>query len=214
MEKIRKISKEQVVMAFVATCIETTARQLNTNYNEIYQRMERVGMIENYILPNYETTVYHRSTEKVENPICRFGRKHLDFGQGFYVTNLREQAVAWANNTARNRKIPALLNRYKLERETILKNYKCKMFKAYDEEWLEFIAGNRSGLDLAKEFDYVEGGVANDRVIDTINLYMAGLIPIEIALEELSKHQPNNQMCILNQDIINKHLRYDRTEKL
>lgn len=54
MEKIRKISKEQVVMAFVATCIETTARQLNTNYNEIYQRMERVGMIENYILPNYE----------------------------------------------------------------------------------------------------------------------------------------------------------------
>ena len=47
MEKIRKISKEQVVMAFVATCIETTARQLNTNYNEIYQRMERVGMIEN-----------------------------------------------------------------------------------------------------------------------------------------------------------------------
>lgn len=44
MEKIRKISKEQVVMAFVATCIETTARQLNTNYNEIYQRMERVGM--------------------------------------------------------------------------------------------------------------------------------------------------------------------------
>lgn len=153
-------------------------------------------------------------TEKVENPICRFGRKHLDFGQGFYVTNLREQAVAWANNTARNRKTPALLNRYKLERETILKNYKCKMFKAYDEEWLEFIAGNRSGLDLAKEFDYVEGGVANDRVIDTINLYMAGLIPIEIALEELSKHQPNNQMCILNQDIINKHLRYDRTEKL
>ena len=29
-------------------------RKLNTNYNEIYQRMERVGMIENYILPNYE----------------------------------------------------------------------------------------------------------------------------------------------------------------
>lgn len=54
MEEIRKISKEQIVMAFVATCIETTARQLNTTYNEIFQRMERVGMIENYIIPNYE----------------------------------------------------------------------------------------------------------------------------------------------------------------
>ncbi len=54
MERIRKISKEQIVMAFVATCIETTARRLNTDYREIYQRMERVGMIDNYILPNYE----------------------------------------------------------------------------------------------------------------------------------------------------------------
>ena len=41
-------------MAFVATCIETTARQQGTDYFEIYQRMERVGMIENYIIPNYE----------------------------------------------------------------------------------------------------------------------------------------------------------------
>ncbi len=54
MEKLRKISKEQVIMAFVATCIETTARRLDTDYNEIYQRMERVGMIDNFIVPNYE----------------------------------------------------------------------------------------------------------------------------------------------------------------
>lgn len=54
MEEIRKISKEQIVMVFVATCIETTARQLGIDYSEIYQRMNRVGMIENYIMPNYE----------------------------------------------------------------------------------------------------------------------------------------------------------------
>lgn len=54
LEEIRKIPKEQVVMAFVATCIETTARQLGTDYAEIFRRMERVGMIEDYILPNYE----------------------------------------------------------------------------------------------------------------------------------------------------------------
>lgn len=54
MDEIRKISKEQVVMSFVATCIETTARYLNTDYREIFQRMERVGMIDDYIIPNYE----------------------------------------------------------------------------------------------------------------------------------------------------------------
>lgn len=159
-------------------------------------------------------TVYHGSTEKVETPICRFGRKNLDFGQGFYVTDIREQAITWANNMSRNRNMPPLLNRYHLDREAILKHAKCKLFKAYDEEWLTFIIGNRSGEDLAKEYDYVEGGVANDRVIDTVNLYMAGLIDATSALRELSKHRPNNQICILNQDIVNNNLIYDGTEEL
>ena len=59
--------------------------------------------------------VYHGGTETIEKPICKFGRKNLDFGQGFYVTNLREQAVTWANNMSRNRNKPAVLNRYKLD---------------------------------------------------------------------------------------------------
>lgn len=159
-------------------------------------------------------TVYHGSTEKVETPICRFGRKNLDFGQGFYVTDIREQAITWANNMSRNRNMPPLLNRYHLDREAILKHAKYKLFKAYDEEWLTFIIGNRSGEDLAKEYDYVEGGVANDRVIDTVNLYMSGLIDATSALRELSKHRPNNQICILNQDIVNNYLIYDGTEEL
>lgn len=54
MEELRTISEEQILMAFVATCIETTARFLNADYKEIFQRMERVGMIDNYIIPNYD----------------------------------------------------------------------------------------------------------------------------------------------------------------
>ena len=54
MEEFIKISKEQIIMAFVATCIETTARYLGTDYSEVYSRMNKVGMIENYIIPNYE----------------------------------------------------------------------------------------------------------------------------------------------------------------
>ena len=54
MEQVRSISKEQVTMAFVATCIETTARYLNTDYREVFERRERIGMIDDYILPNYE----------------------------------------------------------------------------------------------------------------------------------------------------------------
>ena len=66
--------------------------------------------------------VYQGSTEKVEHPICALGRPNLDFGQGFYVTNLREQALLWANHISKNRNKPALLNRYLLNQ----KFKKCK----------------------------------------------------------------------------------------
>lgn len=54
MEQLRYIPQNQIVMAFVATCIETTARLLNTNYREVFHRMDCTGMIDNFILPNYE----------------------------------------------------------------------------------------------------------------------------------------------------------------
>lgn len=161
-----------------------------------------------------EIVVYHGGTDIIENPICKFGRENLDFGQGFYITDLREQAVIWAGNMAKARNKSAILNRYKLNKSAILDEYKYKIFKAYDKEWFEFIIGNRIGLELFKRYDYIEGGIANDRVIDTINLYIAGLIDFNFALRELSKHSPNNQMCILNQDIVNKHLIFDGTEQL
>ena len=55
MKNVVEIPTTQVVMAFVATCIETTARWLGTSYKDVYQRMKRVNLIEQYILPHYET---------------------------------------------------------------------------------------------------------------------------------------------------------------
>lgn len=160
-----------------------------------------------------EIIVYHGGTDRIENPICKFGRKNLDFGQGFYLTDLLEQAITWGKNIASVRNKIVVINRYKLNREDILRNYNYKTFESYDKEWLEFIVGNRTGQNPAAEFDYVEGSVANDRVIDTINLYISGLMDLNTALGELSKHQPNNQICILNQEIINKYLVFDGTEQ-
>ena len=55
MKNVVEISMTQVIMTFVDTCVETTARLLNTSYKEVYQRMKRVGLIERFILPHYET---------------------------------------------------------------------------------------------------------------------------------------------------------------
>ena len=161
-----------------------------------------------------EIIVYHGGTEKVELPICKFGRRNLDFGQGFYVTDLRKQAVDWATLVADRRKLPPILNRYHLNRDAILKEARCKVFTAYDRDWLQFIVASRRGESVADDYDYIEGGVANDRVVDTVNLYMAGLMDEETALVRLSQHQPNNQMCILSQELINKYLIFDGTESI
>ena len=52
------------MMTFVATCIEASARLLNTSYKEVYERMKRVGLIERFILPHYET-LHSESREKL-----------------------------------------------------------------------------------------------------------------------------------------------------
>lgn len=40
-------------------------------------------------------TVYHGSTYRVEQPLAGVCRPNLDFGVGFYLTDLKEQAVRW-----------------------------------------------------------------------------------------------------------------------
>lgn len=53
-------------MAFVATCIESTARVLNTTYLEVYNRMKHVDMIERFIIPHYES-LHSESREHIAN---------------------------------------------------------------------------------------------------------------------------------------------------
>ena len=158
--------------------------------------------------------VYHGSTSIVKQPLCRIGRPNLDFGQGFYVTSIRQQAIDWAMNMGRKKGLKPLLNIYQLDREAILSEARCKLLTAYDREWLLFIVDARKGADIASIYDYVEGGVANDRVVDTVNLYMTGLMHLDTALQRLSQHQPNNQICLLSQRIIDKYLVYEGTAEI
>ena len=57
-------------------------------------------------------------------------------------------------------------------------------------------------------FDIVEGGVANDRVIDTVEAYMSNMMPLGTALKNLSLHRPNNQLCLRNQQVVDNFLNF------
>lgn len=64
------------------------------------------------------------------------------------------------------------------------------------------------------QYDIVEGGVANDNVIDTVEDYENGIITTEQALGQLKYKDVNHQICILNQDVVDKYLRYISSETL
>ena len=46
------------------------------------------------------------------------------------------------------------------------------------------------------------------RLIDTIRLYMYGDMEKSTALKRLSEHQPNHQICFLNQEAADKYLTF------
>lgn len=152
--------------------------------------------------------VYHGGTEPIKNPLVSAGREGLDFGKGFYVTLLREQAELWADRMARQRKGDKILSVYELDIEAIRARYSYLFFSHYDADWLNFIANSRTGKTPWKGYDCIEGGIANDRVIDMVEAYIAGTVTAEYALAELSKHQPNHQICILNQQAIDECLHF------
>ena len=117
------------------------------------------------------TTLYHGSNVEVVTPLVGVGRENLDFGKGFYLTSIRKQAMDWADLVAsrRGRDSKGIVSVYHFDREqAIIDGVKFKIFDTYDMEWLEYVIKCRKGTMTYAQYDVIEGGVANDNVIDTV----------------------------------------------
>ena len=44
--------------------------------------------------------VFHGFTEVIQHPDVKHSYRYLDFGTGFYVTTIKEQAIRWAQRKA------------------------------------------------------------------------------------------------------------------
>ena len=156
--------------------------------------------------------LYHGSNAIVEQPLVDIGRKDLDFGPGFYLTPLFEQASKWAVRIKTIRRAgQAIVNIYEF---TQPQNSKIKRFDAYNKEWLDFIVDSRTGKQPWKDYDIIEGGVADDRVIDAVEAYINGYADVENTLRQLVYHKPNYQICILSQEVVDKCLQFKSYEKV
>lgn len=57
-------TEEERIIIFVSSCIESVAEKLGSKPSEVYRRMERVGLIQDYIIPCYDT-IHSESRENV-----------------------------------------------------------------------------------------------------------------------------------------------------
>ena len=123
--------------------------------------------------------LYHGSNIAVETPRLIPSKRLLDFGSGFYLTSDFEQAKKWAKRTANNRGegLPIV-----------------SVFEV-DEKWLRYVAANRTGVQV-KRYDIVIGPVANDQAIRTVNNYLKGYFPEDVAIKLLLPQKLKDQYVI------------------
>ena len=163
-EKIKNSSE----LEFAVFCIENVAAKLGVDAERVYQAFtEQSDILNGYIVPEYEVLhtqsreyivddlldvmkerggsmiLYHGSFLEIARPDLVHSRPNVDFGRGFYVTPLYEQAAKWCGKFKRRGK-DGIISRYEYDesRESELKTLK---FDSYSGGWLGFILNCRSG---------------------------------------------------------------------
>jgi len=116
--------------------------------------------------------VYHGSNVPVENPIIMRSERKLDFGEGFYTTYNREQAVRWSQRVADREKTSSrIITEYEFNLIDAEKDNTILRFDEPDYKWLDFVCSNRLGKEIIDHYDIIIGPVANDSVYAVILFY-------------------------------------------
>ncbi|GHT42773.1 hypothetical protein AGMMS49965_15030 [Bacteroidia bacterium] len=146
--------------------------------------------------------LYHGSNVVVER--IALAKCHLfkDFGRGFYLTTLEEQARDMAVRTTQiaGVGVPVVMC-YEFD-ETWLACLNYKKFGGVSDEWAEMVINNRNRkfADFAhplsnhdNKYDVVSGPVANDNISRIFALYVQGIIRADQLKDELEHKKLNDQ---------------------
>ena len=145
--------------------------------------------------------------------------KYKDFGQGFYLTSIRRQAIDWTKKiTKRFRTGKATLNMYEFDNN--LNDLNCMVFSKPNEEWAAFIINNRNRdftnhsdrlSNQDNKYDFVHGLVANDDISAILETFLLGILP----MTELSKaliYKDLNDQYSFHSDKALSHLKFLSSE--
>lgn len=157
--------------------------------------------------------VYHGSIETVKKPDVQHSYCTLDFGRGFYVTTVKEQAERWARRKAdiygNNR---AVVNIYQMNDDT--NGLRVKLFEEDLIEWIDFVCRCRDGEKDYQKYDVIFGKVANDKVFRVVDMYHTGIWDQERALKEIKVYPSYDQIAFIHQKAIDRLLQFESHEEV
>lgn len=142
-------------------------------------------------------SLYHGSNMGIDKINLSLCHPDKDFGQGFYLTDIRKQAEFMAMRRTRimGEGMP-IVTAYAFEEECLHDgSLKVKIFEAPCEEWALFVLANRNAsvTGFRHEYDVVIGPVADDGVAFQLERYSRGIISLETLVEELTFRNLNSQ---------------------
>lgn len=146
--------------------------------------------------------IYHGSSEVVRRPDTLHAYRALDFGKGFYVTTVSQQAERWARRKAALLGGRAIVNQYQMDDD--LTGLRVKGFPDDLEEWIEFVCDCRDGKTVYQDYDLIIGKVANDKVFRVVDMYHSGIWDKERALKEIRVYPNYDQLAFITQKAIDR----------
>lgn len=111
-----------------------------------------------------------------------------DFGQGFYLSDRREQAAALADVKVSRLGGERIVQEYEFDDACLVSGeLNIKRYYEYDKEWADFIFSNRRNESSRNihDYDIVIGPIANDRVGLQMLRFMEGDIDFDTFLNRL-----------------------------
>lgn len=126
--------------------------------------------------------LYHGSNVKIDNIDLFKGRPYKDFGQGFYLTDIHEQALRMANRVARIFHGTPEITIFDFDIEEAVKaGLKIKIFDSPSYEWARFVMMNRDINTKQPSHDYyiVIGPVADDTISRLLRQFTENFISVD-----------------------------------
>lgn len=151
--------------------------------------------------------LYHGTDVIIKHPSSQKGRRDVDFGKGFYLTEDKRMAQKWACN-----KMNSIVNMYEANL-----SLKVKYLEA-DEEWMDYVAYNRTReghkpFEDAR-YDVIVGPTADDKLFATLDLYADGVLSKARAIKVINCMNYSVQVVFKNDIAIESALVFKGAKEL